>query len=109
MQNLSFNKGKNMLTDPILNLISSALDTAWLRQNAIANNMANINTHNYKSLEIQFDEHLQPILKQSDKPPSLDEQLVLNLRNATEFKALITGLNQKLAIMKIALRGNNQV
>ncbi len=110
-----------MNSDPTVKLVSLALDAALMRQTAIANNIANINTNDYKTMEVNFEQQLNetfrndedlssinPFYQTSDHQSSIDEQMVLNVQNMTHYRALIKGLNQKLAIMKLALQGTNQ-
>lgn len=49
-----------MLSDnPSIDRISRALDASALRQNVIANNIANVDTPNYKRSEVRFEQFLQ--------------------------------------------------
>lgn len=108
-------------------MVGQALDAAIMRQTAIANNIANTNTAGYKTIEVNFEEQLEssrsdrngfetenpdpgikPFYQISAEHSSLDEQIALSIKNATHYRALIKGLNQKLSIMKLALQGNNQ-
>jgi len=100
--------------DNTIELISRALDAALMRQTAIANNIANANARDYQTQRVNFEEQLAngessvaPFYEQSDTPSSIDEQMALSVKNATQFRALIKGLNHKLAIMKLAVQGNN--
>lgn len=110
-----------MSTDYTIQLVSLALDATLMRQTAIANNIANINTENYQSMEVNFEQQLQedhlspntndlseiaPYYQNCDHQSSIDEQMALNVQNMTHYRALVKGLNQKLAIMKLALQGN---
>lgn len=110
-----------MSTDNTIQLVSLALDAALMRQTAIAHNIANINTENYHSMEVNFEQQLQenhlspntndlseiaPYYQNCDHQSSIDEQIALNVQNMTHYRALVKGLNQKLAIMKLALQGN---
>lgn len=112
-----------MNSDATVQLISLALDASLMRQTAIANNVANSNTPGYQTLEVNFEQQLNenhlsseasdlasisPHYQLSDHQSSIDEQMSLNVQNMTHYRALIKGLNQKLAIMKLALQGNNQ-
>lgn len=112
-----------MNSDSTVELVSLALDAALMRQTAIANNIANANTMNYQTLEVNFEQQIQersinlnheklssihPYYQVSDHQSSIDEQMALNVQNMTHYRALIKGLNQKLAIMKLALQGTNQ-
>lgn len=112
-----------MSSDNTVQLVSLALDAALMRQTAIANNIANSNSPGFQSMEVHFEDQLKdaefirqdedlsrfkPFYQLSDKPSSIDEQMVLNVQNITHYRALIKGLNQKFSIMKCALQGNNQ-
>jgi flagellar basal-body rod protein FlgB len=112
-----------MTADTTVQLISLALDASLMRQTAIANNVANINTPDYQTMEVNFEQQLKnadinsescdlssvkPSYQLSDQFSNVDEQMALNVQNMTQYRALVKGLNQKLAIMKLALQGNNQ-
>jgi flagellar basal-body rod protein FlgB len=108
-----------MSTDKTIELVSHALDASLMRQTAIANNIANSSSLNYETIEVNFEQQLKdssfenlseisPVYQLSDHHSSIDEQMALNIQNMTHYRALIKGLNQKLAIMKLALQGNNQ-
>jgi flagellar basal-body rod protein FlgB len=112
--------------DNTIELITQALNAAVMRQTAIAINVANTNTQNYHTIDVNFEQqlnglsqstedekemtlaNLKPLFEQRDTNSSLDEQIALGVRNATQYRALIKGINHKLAIMKLALQGNNQ-
>ena len=105
-----------MIQDNTIAFISHALDAALMRQTAITTNIANANTQDYQTMAVNFEEQLntmpnaadaKPIYEYSDKHSPIDEQIALSVKNATQYKALIKGLNHKLAIMKLALAGNN--
>ncbi|ARG96966.1 flagellar basal body protein [Legionella micdadei] len=110
-----------MSNDPTIELIRLALDASLMRQTAIANNIANANTRHYQTMEVNFEEQLaqtndistdllhnvSPFYKTSNTYSPIDEQIALSVKNTTHYRALIKGLNQKLAIMKLALHGNN--
>jgi flagellar basal-body rod protein FlgB len=46
-------------SDSTYNLMKKALDASYLRQQAISNNVANINTPNYKAYRVVFEEELK--------------------------------------------------
>lgn len=55
MLNRSFNN---------INIYKKALDASWLRNKAISNNIANVNTPNYKRQVVNFDDILRSHLEQ---------------------------------------------
>ena len=105
-----------MKIDNTMELVSLALDASLMRQTAIATNIANANTRDYQTMSVDFEEQLQstplgdikPTYTTSDALTSIDDQIALSVKNATQYRALIKGLNHKLAIMALALQGNNQ-
>ena len=106
-----------MTQDKTIELISLALDAALLRQKTIATNIANINTSDYQVMEVNFEQQLRenafqeirPFLQRSQDHNSLDDQLALSVKNLSHYRALVKGLNQKLALIKLALEGNNSL
>lgn len=109
-----------MIVDNTVELVSLALDAALMRQTAIANNIANANTQGYQAIQVSFEEQLdqlsptedhhiniKPIYEQSGVPVQLDEQISMSVQNATQYRALIKGVNHQLAIMALAVHGNN--
>lgn len=107
-----------MTQDITIDLVSLALDAALMRQTAIAKNIANVNTKDYQAIGVAFEEQLneiseidsssiKPVYELADNLVSIDEQIASSVKNATQYRALIKGLNHKLAIMKLAVQGNN--
>lgn len=107
-----------MDSDSTIHMISLALDASLMRQTAIANNVVHINTPGYQTMDVNFEQQLietpegdlssiNPYYQLSDHQSTLDEQMALNVQNMTHYRALIKGLNQKLAIMNMALQGSN--
>ena len=103
-----------MTLDKTINLVTLALDASLMRQTAIAANIANINTKGYQTMKVDFEtqlldsnENIKPVYEYTDAPTSIDEQIASSVKNATQYRALIKGLNHKLAIMKLAVQGNN--
>lgn len=111
-----------MSSDNTIEMVKRALDASLMRQTAIANNIANTNSLDYQTIEVDFEAQLAdanewggsdlssvaPHYQLAKQHASIDEQMALNVKNITQYRALIKGLNQKLAIMNIALQGNNQ-
>ena len=49
-----------------INVLDKAADAAWLRNEAIANNIANVDTPGYKREDITFQKELKKALKYND-------------------------------------------
>lgn len=52
-------------------LLEKALDGLSLRQQAISNNMANVDTPNFKATEVSFEEDLNAALRKQPSPDAL--------------------------------------
>lgn len=46
-----------------INVLDKAADAAWLRNNALANNIANVDTPNYKRQDVNFEDALDQALR----------------------------------------------
>lgn len=47
------------------NLLESALDAAWLRNNVIVNNLSNVDTPNFKASKVEFESVLKEAMNDS--------------------------------------------
>lgn len=57
-----------------INVLDKAADAAWLRNDAIANNIANVDTPGYKREDITFEKEFEKALKYS-KHESMDAKV----------------------------------
>ena len=57
-----------------INVLDKAADASWIRNNAIANNIANVNTPGYKRQDVNFEEQLRKAMKNS-RYTSIDERV----------------------------------
>ncbi|MCH5251993.1 MAG: flagellar basal body rod protein FlgB [Lachnospiraceae bacterium] len=68
-----------------INVLDKAADASWLRNDVLANNIANADTPNYKRKDVQFETYLQGAVAGTD---SLDERVAtldLSTLNATTY------------------------
>lgn len=63
-----------------VNVLDKAADASWMRQEAISNNIANVNTPGYKRQDVSFEDSLQEAISNS-RYRSTDEK-VANLSKA---------------------------
>lgn len=63
-----------------VNVMDKAADASWMRQEAISNNIANVNTPGYKRQDVAFEDSLQEAISNS-RYRSTDEK-VANLSKA---------------------------
>ncbi|WP_297712224.1 flagellar basal body protein [Clostridium sp.] len=104
----------------IYNLMKNALDAAQLRSETIANNIANVNTQNYKRKYVSFEETLNDVNKQGkievkvDNSESikadgnnvdLENEKVNQAANTLMFNGLVSLTNTKLSMAKSVITG----
>lgn len=56
-------------------LIQKTLDAAWVRNEAISNNIANVDTPNYKAKRVEFENMLNQVLKNKNTTDSDIERI----------------------------------
>lgn len=112
--------------------VSLALDAASLRHQALAANIANVGTPNYRPLRVSFEEQLgalraglarggaidpslidaaRPTLEREPLPSSgdaagtvaLDQQVAKISENAVHYQALLRALNKQFSILSTAI------
>jgi flagellar basal-body rod protein FlgB len=111
----------NILATAGIQLLKLGLEAATLRQAAISNNIANVNTDGYRPLKVSFEEQLRALSasrwSQSDlssiKPSlvvdehsgavALDEQMVMLNQNYVYHQSLLKALNGKLELFGTAI------
>ena len=57
-----------------INVLDRAADASWIRNEAISNNIANVNTPGYKRQDVNFEEQLRRAMKNS-RYKSIDERV----------------------------------
>lgn len=86
-----------------INIMDKAADASWMRENAIANNIANVDTPGYKRQDVDFQTTLERELG-SSKYVSLDEKVrVLN----EDLSGLTVSTYTDSANYSYRLDGNN--
>lgn len=66
-----------------VNVLDAAADAAWLRNEAIANNIANNDTPNYKRQDVAFESELKKALKRSNGDSTDEIVSNMNLSRVT--------------------------
>ena len=62
-----------------VNLLKSAADASWTREEVLTNNIANVDTPNYKRQDVEFSSYLANALQRSGKNPASLTQRVNNV------------------------------
>lgn len=77
----------NIFQNPAMNILKSSLSATSLRHKTISNNIANINTPNYKRQLVKFEEELAEALNRPDSIPlSRTNSLHIPVKIADNFK-----------------------
>lgn len=87
------------------NVLDKAADASWLRNEAISNNIANVNTPNYKRQDVSFEAELKHALKAS-KYETLDEK-VSNINKDRDLSKIEPRTYTDAANYSYRLDGNN--
>lgn len=112
------------IVDPAtVNLLSMALDAATMRQQAIAHNIANVNTPGYQRIGVSFGAHMaelqeavsrgrapaslgdyRPVFELAgSEPVSLETEMAALSENTLHHQALLKALNKQMALMSAAI------
>ena len=97
-----------------VNVLDKAADASWMRQEAISNNIANVNTPGYKRQDVAFEDSLQEAISNS-RYRSTDEKVAnlskadLRIRSYTDsagFSSRLDGNNVDIDTENAALARN---
>lgn len=111
------NHGVEALT---LNALSTALEAATIRQQVIANNIANVNTPGFVAQRVSFDvawgeaagstfsPELQPQLQpqvslSADGAVRLDSEMAAMAQNGAHYQTLLKAINRHLSVLSSAV------
>jgi flagellar basal-body rod protein FlgB len=96
-----------------MSMAKLAVDAAALRHQAIAHNLANLNSENYVSLRVSFDAQLaaagqaqKPELVQEfdrgigPRPQDVDMEMVNLAQNTIHYQALMHGISRQYSILR---------
>lgn len=104
----------------IYNLMRMGLDATNLRSEVIANNIANINTANYKRKYVTFEETLDDklenakievkvdensIIREDGNNVELESEKVNQAATSLQYNALVSLTNTKIAMTKSVISG----
>ena len=99
-----------------VNVLDKAADASWMRQEAISNNIANVNTPGYKRQDVAFEDSLQEAISNS-RYRSIDEKVAnlskadLRIRSYTDssgFSYRLDGNNVDIDTENAALARNQR-
>lgn len=97
-----------------VNVLDKAADASWMRQEAISNNIANVNTPGYKRQDVAFEDSLQEAISNS-RYRSTDEKVanlskadlrILSYTDSSGFSYRLDGNNVDIDTENAALARN---
>jgi flagellar basal-body rod protein FlgB len=116
--------------DPVLALLSRALDAAALRQTVHATNVANADTEDYRRLEVIYSAELQrlqaegpaldvqealqwaqaqpEVVESTETTVRLDQEMAQMAENAVRYQALLGAIERTLGMLRTAARDGRE-
>lgn len=124
-----------MFENATLSLVSTVLDRLSQNHSLIANNMANVNTQGYKTVEINFEAMLAqvseivnsqhggateltkelekidrqeiPVVESETAGVLIDQEMINLAENTLKYKALVSARSELSSIKSIAIKGRS--
>ncbi len=91
----------SIITDPTLKILSYALDGLSMRQKAISNNIANVDTPNYKAERVSFESQLQAAIdNENSSGLTMTTTNTKHLGHATQFSPASMTVEQNSSTMR---------
>ncbi len=72
-----------------INIYKKALDASWMRNKAISNNIANVNTPNYKREDVKFDDILRSYINNSSSSVNMTKTHAMHMDLNNNFNPQI--------------------
>lgn len=86
-----------------VDVLKSAADASWTREEVLTNNIANVNTPNYKRQDVEFKTYLNSAIEQVGTPSSSLTKRVNNI----DYSGLTTRTYTDNSSLSYKLDGNN--
>ena len=86
-----------------VNVLKSAADASWLREEVLSNNIANVDTPNYKRQDVEFKTYLNSAIEQSGKPKATLTQKINNV----DLSNIKTRTHTDNSALSYRIDGNN--
>lgn len=86
-----------------VDVLKTAADASWLREEVLTNNIANVDTPNYKRQDMEFTTYLKSALEQAGTPASTLTQKV----NEANLSGITTRTYTENTTLSYRMDGNN--
>jgi flagellar basal-body rod protein FlgB len=122
---LNYNQGAAVFDDLSSSALRVSVAGLAARQNAIANNIANIETPGYKARKVEFEDALRGAVERGDSPSSvgpttatslepsrlngsnvnLDEETLSHIDTTMRYQLSLRALDSKYGMLRDAIKG----
>ena len=85
-----------------VDVLKTAADASWLREEVLTNNIANVDTPNYKRQDVEFTTYLKSALEQAGTPASTTQKV-----NEANFSGITTRTYTENTTLSYRMDGNN--
>lgn len=82
-----------------VNLLKSAADASWTREEVLTNNIANVDTPNYKRQDVEFSSYLANALQRSGKNSASLTQRVNNVNYNDLYSGIKTEYRNGISVL----------
>ena len=86
-----------------VNVLKTAADASWLREEVLTNNIANVDTPGYKRQDVEFEKYLKSAIEKSGGPQSTLTQKI----NAVDLSTVTSRTYTENKGLSYRLDGNN--
>ena len=86
-----------------VNVLNTAADASWLREEVLTNNIANVDTPGYKRQDVEFEKYLKSAIEKSGGPQSTLTQKI----NAVDLSTVTSRTYTENKGLSYRLDGNN--
>ena len=86
-----------------VNVLKTAADASWLREEVLTNNIANVDTPGYKRQDVEFEKYLKSAIEKSGGPQSTLTQKI----NAVDLSTVTSRTYTENKGLPYRLDGNN--
>ena len=91
----------SLVSTPVFDVLSKALDVASLKQAVHTANIANAGVPNYHRLEVSFDAQVQ---RASDETVRLDKEMALMAKDAARYQTLLSAFDRTVGLLQMAIK-----
>ena len=109
----------SLVSTPVFDVLSRALDVAALKQAVHTANIANAGVPNYHRLEVSFDAQVQRaaeaeeisepasgahVVRSADDTVRLDKEMALMAKDAVRYQTLLSAFDRTVGLLQMAIK-----